>query len=344
MSQEWDPHGEVSEALREVVAGFGEPALSSAAVLRSQLSDVVAGYPRELNVLAMAARAGAAATLTDLIRRQGMSPNAAVSLAADQITAEAADPAGALWAAGALARALGYEVTIPAAAGAASGGGTSAGAASGGGSPRPRAPEDIASLARQDTELASGTAVRSISSSPAPWWRARRGLAAAGTALAVVLAVVLFLELRGPGSNAASCVTGTWDLRSGSNATSLPDNIGTVDLQPSQGGEAVEYEPDGQLLIDYDQLEWSGQDSAGDSVSVVVNGQGSAGYQVAGSQIDYHDADVPGTTVLYENGSEVTSANSTPFGDSSAHFTCAGNSLTLSGTGYSDTYARSTAG
>jgi hypothetical protein len=110
MDQVWDPAGEAGSALARVVEGFGPQVLGRADMLDGLLQDDIPQLPREAALLTAAARAGVAELLAERVG-QGISPQAAVSMAATEMTARTAvDASGAPWAAGVFARVLGYPV------------------------------------------------------------------------------------------------------------------------------------------------------------------------------------------------------------------------------------------
>lgn len=114
MDQVWDPRGEADVALTRVVEGFGPQVLGRADMLEGLLHDDVPQLPREVALLTAAARSGVADLLAERVQ-QGISPQAAVSMAAAEMTARTAvDASGAPWAAGVFARVLGYPVPGPA--------------------------------------------------------------------------------------------------------------------------------------------------------------------------------------------------------------------------------------
>ena len=109
MEQVWDPRGEADVALARVVEGFGQQVLGRADMFEGLLHDDIPQLPREIALLTAAARSGVAELLAERVR-QGISPQAAVTMAAAEMTARTAvDTSGALWAAGVLARVLGYS-------------------------------------------------------------------------------------------------------------------------------------------------------------------------------------------------------------------------------------------
>jgi hypothetical protein len=311
MSQDWDPRGEVSAALRSVVAGFGSAVLTNADMLRNLLADDVANYPREMSVLSMAAQAGVSGSLTDLIRQQGVSANSAVSLAAAEITAsQGADPSGALWAATAVAGALGYPVSAPAPGPAAA---------------QPAPAPVLAAPARPPV--------------PAPRSR-RRQLVMAAALVAIVGGAIAAFSQHGSGKDAAaSCVVGTWSLQSGEQAY-RESNGTSLTFQATSGSQGIEYKSNGQLLIEDNQLTYTAQDSSGDAITSVTTGQGTGTYQVTGGQIRFLNSDVPGTNIVYENGTKESSANVSLWGNEVDQLTCSGNSMTLSRSDFTYTYTR----
>jgi hypothetical protein len=116
MSQMWDSGGEADVALARVVQGFGPQVLGRADMLEGLLLDNVPQLPREVAMLVEAARSGVADLLTERVG-QGISPQAAVSMAAAEMTARTAvDASGAPWAAAVFARVLGYPVPTSAVA------------------------------------------------------------------------------------------------------------------------------------------------------------------------------------------------------------------------------------
>src|ERR1022692_2523994 len=114
MDQVWDPRGEADAALERVVQGFGPQVLSRPDMLEGLLLDNMPDRARSVAMLVEAARCRVADLLDERVR-QGVSPQAAVSMAAAQMTARTAvDASGAPWAAAAFARVLGYQVPQPA--------------------------------------------------------------------------------------------------------------------------------------------------------------------------------------------------------------------------------------
>ena len=113
MDQKWDAGGEAGAALAHVVEGFGVPVLGRHDMLEGLLRDDVPQLPREVAMLTEAARYGIADQLADRVQ-QGVAADAAVAMVANEMTSRTAvDAAGALWAAGAFARVIGYAVTGP---------------------------------------------------------------------------------------------------------------------------------------------------------------------------------------------------------------------------------------
>jgi hypothetical protein len=113
MDQVWDPHGEADVALARVVEGFGPQVLGRADMFEGLLQDDIPQLPRAVALLTAASRSGVAELLAERVR-QGISPQAAVTMAAADMTARTAvDASGALWAAGVFARVLGYRGPPP---------------------------------------------------------------------------------------------------------------------------------------------------------------------------------------------------------------------------------------
>jgi hypothetical protein len=114
MNQTWDAGGEASAALLHVVEGFGSPVLGRADMLEGLLADDVPQLPREIAMLTEAARFGVASLLSERVQ-QGVEPQAAVAMVANEMTSRTAvDAAGALWAADVFARATGLPAGPPA--------------------------------------------------------------------------------------------------------------------------------------------------------------------------------------------------------------------------------------
>src|SRR6266851_1289382 len=100
MDQVWDPHGEAARALARIAEGFGPQVLGRADMLEGLLQDDLPEQPRETALLVAAARSEIWSVLAERMR-QGISPLAAVSMAATEMTARTAvDASGARWAAG----------------------------------------------------------------------------------------------------------------------------------------------------------------------------------------------------------------------------------------------------
>lgn len=113
MHQMWDTAGEAGAALKAVVEGFGVPVLGRPDMLEGLLKDDVPQLPREVAMLTEAARYGLADQLADRVQ-QGVAAEAAVAMVANEMTSRTAvDAAGALWAAGVIARVIGYQVADP---------------------------------------------------------------------------------------------------------------------------------------------------------------------------------------------------------------------------------------
>lgn len=113
MDQTWDAGGEAGAALAHVVEGFGAPVLGRPDMLEGLLKDDVPHLPREVAMLTEAARYGVADQLADRVQ-QGVAAQSAVAMVANEMTSRTAvDSAGALWAAGAFARVIGYPVAGP---------------------------------------------------------------------------------------------------------------------------------------------------------------------------------------------------------------------------------------
>ncbi|HWF82900.1 MAG TPA: hypothetical protein VN695_20165 [Streptosporangiaceae bacterium] len=113
MSQIWDAGGEAGAALTHVVEGFGVPVLGRPDMLEGLLKDDVPQLPREVAMLTEAARFGVADQLADRVQ-QGVAAQSAVAMVANEMTSRTAvDATGALWAAGAFARVIGYQVAGP---------------------------------------------------------------------------------------------------------------------------------------------------------------------------------------------------------------------------------------
>jgi hypothetical protein len=230
MSQEWDPQGEVSAALTSAVAGFGAAVLNNADMLRNVLADDVASFPREMSVLTMAAQAGVAASIADLIGQQGVAASSAVSLAAaDMSASQGADSAGALWAATAVAAALGYPVSAAA----------------------PAANQPAPARPLVPATDPGANAVRP----PAR----RKQLWTAVAAVAVVGGAIAAFSLHGSGSGsdaAARCVVGTWSLASGKQV--YRESSGTVlTFRATSGAQGLEFKSNDQLLVVDNQLTYT---------------------------------------------------------------------------------------
>jgi hypothetical protein len=117
MNQTWDAGGDASAALLHVVEGFGPPVLGRPDMLEGLLADDVPQLPREIAMLTAAARYGVADLLSERVR-QGIAPQAAIAMVANDMTSRTAvDAAGAQWAAGVFARATGLSVGGPPVAG-----------------------------------------------------------------------------------------------------------------------------------------------------------------------------------------------------------------------------------
>jgi hypothetical protein len=117
MNQTWDAGGDASAALLHVVEGFGPPVLGRPDMLEGLLADDVPQLPREIAMLTEAARHGVASLIADRVQ-QGVAPQAAVAMAASDLTSRTAvDAAGALWAASVFARAAGLPAGGPPVAG-----------------------------------------------------------------------------------------------------------------------------------------------------------------------------------------------------------------------------------
>src|SRR5215472_13217080 len=113
MDQMWDAGGEAGGALAAVVEGFGVPVLGRPDMLEGLLKDDVPQLPREVAMLTEAARYGVADQLADRVQ-QGVAAEAAVAMVANEMTSRTAvDAAGARWAAGVFARAIGFQVAGP---------------------------------------------------------------------------------------------------------------------------------------------------------------------------------------------------------------------------------------
>src|SRR5260370_1960714 len=89
MDHGWDPRGEAGQALARVVEGFGPQVLGRADMLEGLLQDEIPQLPREADMLTAAARSGVADLLAERVR-QGISPVAAVGMAAAEMTARTA--------------------------------------------------------------------------------------------------------------------------------------------------------------------------------------------------------------------------------------------------------------
>jgi hypothetical protein len=314
MSQEWDPRGEVSAALTSAVAGFGAAVLSNADMLRSVLADDVASYPREMSVLTMAAQAGVAASIADLIGQQGVAASSAVSLAAaDMSASQGTDPSGAVWAATAVAAALGYPVSAAA--------------------PAVNQPAPARPLV--PAQYPGANAGRPPARRKQVW--------TAVAAVAVVGGAIAAFSLHGSGSGgnaAARCVAGTWSLASGKQV--YRESNGTVlTFQATSGAQGLEFKSNDQLLVEDNQLTYTAE-ASGDTITSVTTGQGTASYRVTGSQVQFRNSNVPGTNTIYENGEKNSSANVSLWGNDVDQLTCSGNSMTLSKDDLSYTYTRAT--
>lgn len=113
MNQTWDATGDANAALLHVVEGFGPPVLGRPDMLEGLLADDVPQLPREIAMLTAAARYGVADLISERIR-QGVAPQAAVAMVANDMTSRTAvDAAGAQWAAGVFARAAGLATGGP---------------------------------------------------------------------------------------------------------------------------------------------------------------------------------------------------------------------------------------
>src|SRR5580698_7402412 len=113
----WDPDGVALEALRAVVAAYGQDSLDDERALSNRLADLMADtLPRERNLLLAAARHRGVAEMRERLA-QGVGLEAAIRLVADRLgRQEALDPSGTIWALSAMARALGLNPVAPAAA------------------------------------------------------------------------------------------------------------------------------------------------------------------------------------------------------------------------------------
>src|SRR5260370_37155177 len=110
MDHGWDPRGEAGQALARVVEGFGPQVLGRADMLEGLLQDEIPQLPREADMLTAAARSGVADLLAEPVR-QGISPVAAVGMAAAETPARtAADTSGSPWAAWGFARTHGHPM------------------------------------------------------------------------------------------------------------------------------------------------------------------------------------------------------------------------------------------
>lgn len=113
MNQTWDAGGDASAALLHVVDGFGPPVLGRPDMLEGLLADDVPQLPREIAMLTAAAKYGVADLLAERVR-QGVAPQAAIAMVANDMTSRTAvDAAGAQWAASVFARATGLTAGGP---------------------------------------------------------------------------------------------------------------------------------------------------------------------------------------------------------------------------------------
>ncbi len=110
----WDPEGVALEALRAVVAAYGQDALDDERALSNRLADLMADtLPRERNLLLAVSRHRGVSEMRERLA-QGVGLDAAVRLVADRLDRqEALDSSGTIWALGAMAQALGLNAVAP---------------------------------------------------------------------------------------------------------------------------------------------------------------------------------------------------------------------------------------
>jgi hypothetical protein len=358
MNQERSAQGQVSQALRAVIADFGPQVLGNPDLLGNLLKDHIPDHPREINVLQAAAQSGAAAAVDDRIR-SGMQPAAAIRMTAAELSNSLAiDSTAAEWGVAEFAQALGY--VAEAATGAASAAGTLAvhippvgdamqlSAAQLGDQVSP------ATIAAQVPPLATapqwGYPPQQLSSPVAPPTaqrpprRTSRGpLIASICAVVVVLAAVggYFVVKHSTQLTGAKCLVGNWQLQS-AHQSDFASGYGNEIWYFKGGSDDWMYGSAGTGTVTDSRVVFGTSPSATTSGRDVSTGSGTFNYHVVGSTIDYNSVSVPGMDTLSNltTGKSHTYTDKTLWDDSPDKFTCSGNTLVRSGSGYSFTYVR----
>jgi hypothetical protein len=139
----------------------------------------------------------------------------------------------------------------------------------------------------------------------------------------------------------AACLPGTWKLTSGS-TTVTNTAYGTMTMHYLSGTQTLTFRSHGGSITLANFAQQANLPN-GDTVRLVedANGPGSFTYHATDSRISYTTMTIPGTIAVYRNGTEISAATEQSIATAAPdQFSCSGNTLTRSGTGYSYSYTK----